>query len=284
MSAGHRWSVESVASALGPATLITVLLVHVSYTRGRAYFSYFGIGQGILNVPVETYLLRSSDATFGVAVYLVSAATLLVTIDRALGTIRARSPKIGEFATWVLLIVSGGAATGSLAFALTQPAIEWANLFALILALGSALALRCVTAQGKVHGGSLYHHKPWAALLTVTVVLGSFWAATLYAQRLGQEAAKLVDDDPGRLPLVTVFTPEYNDIAGSFVQVKRIGQDETSAWRYTGLRLLTYADGHWFLITGRYDSSHRSTVTVLRNTESVRLEIAAAAQIEERHE
>jgi hypothetical protein len=74
-----------------------------------------------------------------------------------------------------------------------------------------------------------------------------------------------------------VFAPEYLDVAGSFVHARRMSQGDTSFWRYTGLRLLTYSDGQWFLLTGRYGSTYRSSVVVMKNDDRIRVEIAVPA-------
>jgi hypothetical protein len=127
---------------------------------------------------------------------------------------------------------------------------------------------------GRMRGKLLRSYRPWVGLLVSAIILGSFWAATLYAQRLGHAAAKAIDDDPARLPLATVFAHEYLDLPGTAVQAERIGLGGTSSWRYTGLRLLTYSDGQWFLLSGRYGPAYRSTVVVLGNGDGIRVDIA----------
>jgi hypothetical protein len=272
---GSRWSVEKITSAVAPATLVTVLLVHFGYTRGRSYYGYFGISQGMLNLPIETYLIRSADSTFGVAVWLVGAALLLLTLGRVLEVLRVRAPITWRRVTWVILLLGGGVALTGLAFALFQPlAGVQASVFAVFLALGAAVSLRCAMSLGRMRGAPIRSFRPWALLLASAIILGSFWAATLYAQRLGHAAAKAVDEDPGRLPLATVFAQNFLDITGPSVRATHIGKGEISSWRYTGLRLLTYADGQWFLLTGQYGPDYRATVTVLRNTDGVRVDIA----------
>jgi hypothetical protein len=272
---GSRWSVENIVNAIAPVTLVTVLLVHFGYTRGRSYYGYFGIGQGMLNLPIETYLIRSADATFGVAVWLVGAALLLLILDRVLEALRGRAPTTWRRATWVVLLAGGAVALTGLAFALFQPmAPVQPSVFAACLALGSAVSLRCATRLGRMRGSPTRSYRQWVLLLASAIVVGSFWAATLYAQRLGQAAAQAVDEDPGRLPLATVFARDYLDLAGADVRATHITQGEASSWRYTGLRLLTYADGQWFLLSGRYGPDYRATVTVLRNGDGIRVDIA----------
>jgi hypothetical protein len=108
------------------------------------------------------------------------------------------------------------------------------------------------------------------------LVVALFWAATLYAQDLGQRAARGTNANPAGLPLVTVFSEEYLDLPGSQVRATQApGADGDTYYRYSGLSLLTYANGTWFLISGRYSDSYRSSVLVLRDTAAVRVELAA---------
>jgi hypothetical protein len=104
--------------------------------------------------------------------------------------------------------------------------------------------------------------------------MATFWAATLYAVTQGREAARADDRYPNRLALVTVFSDEFIDLAGSAVEVRRYEQPEPH-YRYLGLRLRAYANERWFLVTGHYDERHVSAVSVLRDSDFVRVEIAS---------
>jgi hypothetical protein len=108
------------------------------------------------------------------------------------------------------------------------------------------------------------------------LVLAAFWASTLYAQDLGQQTARTVDGSPGRsLPLVTVFSKEFLDLPGAHVKARKMATQENGVhYRYTGLYLLTYSNGRWFLITGKYSDNYRSSVVTLRDIEGIRVEVA----------
>lgn len=98
----------------------------------------------------------------------------------------------------------------------------------------------------------------------------------MYAQDLGEEAAADVAANPGALPLVTVFSKDFMDLPGSGVAASRIAvQDEGIDYRYTGLSLLTYSNGRWFLISGRYSDNYRPSIVILHKSERIRIEVAA---------
>jgi hypothetical protein len=52
-------------------------------------------------------------------------------------------------------------------------------------------------------------------------------------------------------------------------------QDDQWSYRYTGARLLLYSNNRWFLIPEQSTESYRSSVTVLPDTDKVRVEVAA---------
>lgn len=115
-----------------------------------------------------------------------------------------------------------------------------------------------------------------APLTVAIVVLAAFWEATLYAQNLGKETARTVDASPrALLPSVTVFSKEFLDLPGSEVNVSEVNpQRRDSHYRYTGLSLLTYSNNRWFLITGKYSDSYRSSVATLQDSGDIHVEVA----------
>jgi hypothetical protein len=111
----------------------------------------------------------------------------------------------------------------------------------------------------------------------VVLALAGFWATTVYAQNLGVGAAEAIDRDPRILPVVTVYSREPLDLPGTNVVAYRI-MDQDSRWnyRYIGARLLTYSNSRWFLIPEPASRTYRSSVTVLPDTDKIRVETAVA--------
>lgn len=183
--------------------------------------------------------MRSADVTFEAVARLAAVAIVFTIADRLI-LYAIRQPEVLGLAVGAVLTLRFGPATLS-RFTVIDPFGRVSNLMV------------------------------YAAL-----ALALFWAATLYAQDLGQQAARATDADPAILPAVTVFTDDYLDLPGTLVKASATpGPGGSRHYRYAGLSLLTYSNGRWFLITGRYSDSYRSSVVVLPDSGAIRVEIAA---------
>ena len=84
-----------------------------------------------------------------------------------------------------------------------------------------------------------------------------------------------IDGDVRSLPVVTVYSNEPLDFPGTNVTATRVlGEDQRWNYRYTGGVLLTYSNERWFLIPEPASGEYRSSVVVLRDSESIRVEAA----------
>lgn len=277
-------SADVAATVVAPLTLATALLVHFGYTRSRAYFGYFGISQSLLNLSMDAYLLRSTDVTFRAAASLVGIFLVLLVLDygvrqiRGLGRVNA-APVMGT-----LLAIGGLAVSLGLFFALGGPRPGWLPPIASpgLLAIGPVILLRWTSISRKERalnagtaGGSSILVRTMSTTLTAAFVIAAFWASTIYASDQGRRAAQQDDRNPERLPLVTILSSAFIDLPVADEQLTEITVDDNEVhYRYTGLRLLTYSDGRWFLISGRLGSAYASSVAVLANSDSIRVEIA----------
>ena len=224
--------------------------------------------------------MRSSDAAFGVAILLVSVVALLIVLGGLLVFCRKASPETGRQVTLAVLVIGAGIAlTGLVSALLRPPPVQLPpDLLAAFLAVGSAVCMQAVLHLEKVDDKLRGVRRAWVVLLVSGLLLGSFWASTLHAQKLGRELAESVDQKPDGLPLVTVFTSGYVDLAGSYVRAKEFVRGDTSYWRYTGLRLLAHSDQRWFLLSGRYGSTYRPSVVIVDGDADMRIEVAVPAR------
>jgi hypothetical protein len=275
-------ALKSVFEIVAPISVITALMVYVGWTRNQAYFGYFGIGQGVLRPSVQDFALRSVGVTFGGFARVLFVALCLVGLDLALSLL-GRSRKGKHAVTWIMVALSLVGmifcllgilvALGTMSVSVIPPLVG-----AFLLGVGAILLIRFVpiVAQRRRELTSMGLFA--AATLYGILVLSLFWAATLYAQEIGQRAARGIDEDPSAvLSLVTVFSDTYLDMPGSQVKIDLFEFEGKSHYRYTGLSLLTYSNDRWFLITGRYGDQfqYRSSVVVLRDSSSIRVEVAA---------
>jgi hypothetical protein len=306
--------VELILTAAAPLTIITALLVHVGSVRNRAFFGYFGIDLSVLRPSIQDYVLRSVDVTFGAVARLVAATVVVIVLNQLVVRVMVRRQDhrgVGYGQLHAVLLAVGGT-LGAVGLLVALGLGRWLDLpplfAAVLLAVGSGVVLRLRSApfvpdtdksQGaKAHatatrpGNHTSGHRlngrgqpngarllglPMTVALYATLVIALFWAVTLYAQDLGQRSARAVDANPEALPLVTIYSERYLDLPGSLVHPTRApGAEGEPHYRYTGLSLLTYSNGTWFLITGRYSDRYRSSILLLPDTQSIRVELAEA--------
>lgn len=80
----------------------------------------------------------------------------------------------------------------------------------------------------------------------------------------------------GKLPLVSVFSTDPLDLPGADISASRITvESQKYRYRYTGLSLLTYSNDRWFVVTGRLSDEYHSSVSILRDSDAIRVEVAA---------
>jgi len=273
---GALQTVESVSAVIAPLTVVTALLFYVGWVRTRAFFSHFGVSAALVGFSPQDYVLRSADVGFGAVLLLALAGVVLVGLDRLVAIVIARvsGRVLGQWVRWglaglgvSLVLIGLGGATAEAAVAVV-PSIAGAGL----LALGAVLFLRfgaeSPSRQGLLRPGT-------TGLSIVVLAVACFWAVTIYARDLGVGAAVAIDGDARSLPLVTVYSSEPLDLPGTNVIPTRVlGEDQRWNYRYTGAVLLTYSNERWFLIPEPASGDYRSSVVVLRDSESIRVETA----------
>jgi len=273
-------TVESVSAVVAPLTVVTALLFYVGWVRTRAFFDYFGVRPALVGYAPQDYVLHSAEVSFGAVLLLAFAGLVLVGLDRlvAVRIERVSGRLLGKWLRWglaglgaSLVLIGLGAAATDAAIAVVPP-IAGAGL----VALGAVLFLRFGTEipsrQGLLRPGT-------TGLSAVVLALACFWAATIYARDLGVGAAMAIDRDARRLPVVTVYSSEPLDLPGTNVTATRVfGENQRWNYRYTGAVLLTYSNERWFLIPEPASEDYRSSVVVLRDSESFHVETAVPHQ------
>ena len=269
-------AVESVSSVIAPLTVVTALLFYVGWVRARAFFNYFGVGSTLVGYTPQDYVLHSAEVSIGAVLLLAFAGVVLVGLDRLVAIVieRVSGGLLGQWIRWglaglgaSLVLIGLGAATTDAAIAMVPP-ITGAGL----VALGAVLFLRfgaeSPSRQGLLGSGT-------TGLSVVVLALAFFWAATIYAKDLGEKAAVGIDGDARSLPVATVYSSEPLDLPGTNVTATRVlGEDQRWHYRYTGAVLLIYSNERWFLIPEPVSGEYRSSVVVLRDSESIRVETA----------
>jgi len=271
---GAMQIVESVSAVIAPLTVVTALLFYVGWVRTRAFFDYFGVRPALVGYAPQDYVLHSAEVSFGAVLLLALAGVVLAGLDRLVAMVIERVPGrlLGQWLRWglvglgaSLVLIGLGAAATDAAIAVVPP-IAGAGL----VALGAVLFLRfgkeSPSRQGLLGPGT-------TGLSAVVLAVACFWAVTIYARGLGVGAAVAIDGDARSQPVVTVYSSEPLDFPGTNVTATRVlGEDQRWNYRYTGAVLLTYSNERWFLIPEPASGGYRSSVVVLRDSESIRVE------------
>jgi hypothetical protein len=267
-------AVELISTVVAPLALVTAILGYIGWIRTRAFYGYFGLSSSLISFSPQDYVLRSAEVSFGAILLLTLAGAVLLGLDLFLTRLLESSGRWENGARRtlvglgvVLVLVSLGGATTAASTAVVPPIAG-----AVLLGLGAVVLLRFgVRSAGRV--GLL---PPTAVgLAMVVLALAGFWATTTYAQDLGVGAARDIDRNPRSLPVVTVYSRAPIDLPGTNVVAYRIlDQDQQWNYRYTGARLLTYSNSRWFLIPEPGSPTYRPSVTILPDTDTVRVETA----------
>jgi hypothetical protein len=281
---------ELLTPVIAPVTALTALLSYVGWVSNRAFYDYFGVDQSLLSRSIQDYVLGSADVTFGAVAWLLAALVALALLDRLLARVQpetdldARPQQAGaargRWLAQVLVITGLVLSLTGLLLALGLGA-GWglpALLGPAVLGIGSVVTFRFGRALVPSRTDSRALRQVSVAALVVALALALFWAATLYAQELGQRAAAAIDSGATRLPVVTVFSTTYLDLPGARVEAAKVpGPGGTAFFRYTGLLLLTYANRRWLLISGNTSANYHSSVVMLKDSDAIRVEVTAPA-------
>jgi hypothetical protein len=279
-----RGVLERLSLVIAPSTLVIALAFWFGWTLTNARSAYFGIDSSTLGYSTTDYLLRSADAAF-----VPIAVTLLVILIAIMihGLVRhAATTDRGRKA--VVLGAVGGMILG---IVLTLFAI-WAMFDSLpvatyylvppvILGLGptftaySAWILRHLRAPNEAKANRAAvpaWERSGYAIAAMIVLLGIFWAASLYASALGRGRAENLAENLSSRPAVTIFSVKSLGIDALGVTATRITSASSAyKFRYSGLRLLIYSAGKYFLVNDGWSHEH-GVAMVIQDAPDIRVE------------
>ncbi|MFC0438389.1 hypothetical protein [Kutzneria buriramensis] len=250
-----RTALELVGLVIAPATVITSVLLYFGWNRENAFFGYFGLDPGVLKLSAQDLLLRSVGVVFLPAVIVLACLAALILLGR-LGSRFASRLRVVRCA--LLAIAVAGAV-----LALTgviDPLWGAASLAASAL-LGADLVSTTTRLWGQALVGSV-------------IAVALFWSAAVYSGRTGVALASYINANPAGQPAVTVDSTTRIDFPPALVTETRIpAEDGKFHYEYTGLRMLIYSNDRWVLILGRRPGQSRVTISVLRDSDSIRVEV-----------
>jgi hypothetical protein len=273
--------VELVGSIAAPVTVLTALLYYFGWVRTNAVFRYFGVDPAILGFGLPEYLTRSAGPAFKPMVILLLVTTLVLLVGRAVDQVerrgwvvpvafRGRRRTVRPVASLLLVGGLAGVFTGvAVAVGMvTYPPI-WA---ALALACGGLAAWHgarhLASSPGSLLGPSLIER----TLVFGVVATALFWSTAAYSQQIGEQLAQSIDSNPASQPEVTIHSAEDLNL---WSEPDTVAEQGKFPYTYRGFRLLTYANDRWFLLSGEHTASGRHQLVVVRDDDSVRVDLSA---------
>jgi hypothetical protein len=271
---------EAIGLVVAPSSVITALLYFFGWVRTGAYFAYFGLDRSVLRLSTQDYLLRTPELALRPGVFVLLIAVLLVAIRRLF--LRLGRATFGRRLAWLV--------TGAVwATAGTFMTIGGVGLFApawgirplasgLSLGIGSLIAVIWLRAmEGMQQRPEPATRRSRVTLVQVsliaTAILAAFWAESVYAQQAGARLAEYTALVPSSRPATVIYSHDRLQIYGPGVQVASIGTtDSAYRFRYSGMRLLLFADDRWILIPEGWRRTNGATVVILSNSSSLRVE------------
>jgi hypothetical protein len=148
----------------------------------------------------------------------------------------------------------------------------------LALALGSGVLSYGLHLRRVLYERPDNAHGQWKSPLAMTIVsiviaIGVFGVLGDWAAILGRASGRQLAEHLTSRPSVAIFAKEQLQLSGKGITVSTISGGGEYRFRYSGLRLLIYAEGKYLLVPKGWSHSDGQTI-VLSDTSDMRLEFA----------
>lgn len=281
--AGLRGLADLVGWVVAPTSLVTGVLYYAGRARSDGYWSHFGVDHTLLEMSTTEYMVRSVDTIFPLGL----AVTVFALVGHRLH-LAVRNHLFVTDRIWCLQAMRSALFVGAaicLAFTAANlfPAyfgpLDPTEMGAKTPQLPPILAMVGTTALGYAiylsgarsndTGNRIRLPRPPAPVLfalSFLMVLWLFWEADEWAYARGEEVAEtsgpigsavVYSPAPLRLEGSRVFPHEFKPATGGY------------RYRYSGLSLLRYSKGNYFLLIEEDDR-----VVVLRAAPELRFEFS----------
>ncbi|TGN64363.1 hypothetical protein EXE59_10640 [Nocardioides eburneiflavus] len=247
-----KWLVEILA----PTGVFVGLLYYFGYVTTAAWFRYFGLELGQVDLAQQAVVLQSIAALYLPVGALVVLGLGLLLVRRAEIAVLASGwrpvlvRRVGAAAILVGAVLLVRAVLGVVVPDISRTEILAASPLALcagvLLVVGGLDAVRSAGRGAPVGTRSL----PVRAAIVVLVVMGLFWATNSVAAAYGRgRAADFARTLPSR-PAVVVDVPERLFLVRGAVEETKLADDAlTYRYRYRNLRLLAASRGRLYFAT-----------------------------------
>ncbi|MFE3989924.1 hypothetical protein ACFXPR_36080 [Nocardia tengchongensis] len=284
-----------VAAITSQAAVLGGIMLYFGTVYSRAWYGYFGIDIGMLNLSTADFIQKAFSKTFWPVVFRLLILLALISARRIPFVIayKSRKPRLILRLWYVFTLTAGSILLATVAAKPWIPAIsDLSNkyfpdlLVASSLLLGYAVTLRTAypallrppSAPGQPRFGvrePILQNTTMVmfALLTLGAA-GTTWSIGDYARDSGIEEAKTLTQNgfPDQ-PSVVVFSVERLAIFGKGSQVDPIPiPGEKFRYMYSGLRLLARTTDSYFVIPQEW-KPRLDRVFVIPRSDDVRIDL-----------
>lgn len=266
--------IRATATLVAQTSLIAAILLFFGWTRDRAAAAYLGFPETSLGTTPQRYVMDGVLALFDpllvaavIALLWRIADPFVVRLLRGPARARRRRRTCRTMTVVVVLLCPlAWLLTGATAF-WPEPAASFSASTAALLAAYTASLWGRTGAAGTL-GDVLGIIRPYVLLL-FTMLL--FWATGTFATAEGQGAARVWTSTLDRqLAVVAYSTGDLRLQAPGVLTAPLLGSGRYH-FRYSGLRMYSYSDGHLFLVPTGW-TYERPQVIVLTDDASIRVE------------
>jgi hypothetical protein len=265
---------EAVGLFLAPATIVTAVLYWfgLELTVGRV--GWFGLTTGVLGFSTTDYLIRGTEAGVVPLVVLFFAVLAGVATHGVLARLAARHHNARWYRpTLGVAFVAGGLLSAAGFAGAFTPLPFPADGYLMPPALLATAPLFTIHVGRLLLEDAGRHYVRVAAIATIGLaVLGVFWATSLYAEALGRGRGQQLASNLGSLPAVTVYSERSLTLDAASGEPLVASGNSRYTHRYSGLRLLLFSGGKYFLLPDTW-TRETGTVVILADTPELRVEI-----------
>lgn len=271
-----------VLVVLPPTTLVTALAFWFgyNYTATRTY--YLGVDANMLGYSTIEYLLRSGEPVIVPIAVLLAVGLVVLTLHALVAQLLRRTKHSRAMqATFIVLIALGVFAQ---VLAIRGMFVSLGGYYLLppiLLGCGAALAgysfhMLRADFDSKSSRVTRPEVPDWEragyVIVTLLVILSLFWGMTLYAGALGTGRAQALENNLAARPGVKIYSKQSLALRHpAIVETKLETLDSDYRFEYSGLRLLVYSAGKYFLLPDNW--THESGTTfVLQDSSDIRIE------------
>jgi hypothetical protein len=272
-SARFQDTIERIAALIAIVPLVSGLLYFLGSTSADSYYDYFDIDPDMLNLSTTQYVLRG----VGIALFPIGLLLILLLL---LAWIHPRVERLTMAFPMILTTMSlaGGAL---FAFSLFQffprtysslSAPLYAAFGVLLIAYAGYLRRSGAVKSDKADpwaGRSGWPVRAFAVLAILVATYFVFYTGALYANEFGRSRAERMHVLIPLQPAVTVCTSHKLEVLSPAIRTKKISANEAC---YSGLRLLEWSDGRYFLVPADW-SRPNGAVIILSDSDETRVAV-----------